>query len=198
MGPLVYELFVLGELMVKPMYGFHLRLIASRILGPWRPLSWGIVYPLIRRLERDGFTISSNQAEEESLRPRARGQPRRMYVLTAAGRDRFMRLMLDAQDYGRDTPELFSIKLTNFQFLTAAQRKQVLRWYRGYLDDLRSWYRKARIDVLQNVEISRSERPWIVTSIDTTLRPLDTELTWVDRMIAAPGSATSARRRRQR
>jgi DNA-binding PadR family transcriptional regulator len=197
MGPLVYELFVLGELMVKPMYGFHLRLIARRILGPWRPLSWGVVYPLIRRLERNGLAISSTRTEAGALSPRSSGQPRRMYVITPAGRDRFMALMLSPQDYGRDTRELFSIKLTNFQFLNTAQKKLVLRWYRGYLEDLRSYYQEARTDVLGNAEISTRERPWIVTSIDATLKPLDTELAWVDRMINAPRSSTGAQRQRR-
>jgi hypothetical protein len=55
---LIYELFVLGELIVQPMYGSFLHETASRILGPFRPLSWGIVYPLIRRLEQEGLVTS--------------------------------------------------------------------------------------------------------------------------------------------
>ena len=54
-SPLVYELFVLGELMEQPMYGYLLHEIAGRILGPYSPLSWGIIYPLINKLEPEKF-----------------------------------------------------------------------------------------------------------------------------------------------
>jgi hypothetical protein len=43
-NPLVYELFVLGELAVQTLHGYLLREIASHILGPLSPLSWGILY----------------------------------------------------------------------------------------------------------------------------------------------------------
>lgn len=43
----VYELFVLGELMTGPHYGYKLHEIIQRILGPFQRLSWGTLYPLI-------------------------------------------------------------------------------------------------------------------------------------------------------
>jgi hypothetical protein len=58
MPPLLYELFVLGELMVQPMSGSFLHETARRILEPFRPLSWGIISPLLRRLEQQGLVRS--------------------------------------------------------------------------------------------------------------------------------------------
>src|SRR5579885_3084889 len=86
--PLVYELFVLGELAVQPLYGYLLREIAERILGPLSPLSWGILYPLINRLEKDGLTTSSVEQPRADFPRKERGQPRRIYSITPAGRDR--------------------------------------------------------------------------------------------------------------
>src|SRR5579871_5535110 len=45
-----YELFVLGELVNGPMHGYLLREILNRVLGPYRTMSWGVLYPLIHAL----------------------------------------------------------------------------------------------------------------------------------------------------
>src|SRR5260370_42157370 len=137
MSSLVYELFVVGELVEKLMYGYLLDAIGRRIVGPWRPLSWGMLYPLIGCLEHEGLATSSTQKRQGGFPRRKSGQPRRIYALTPAGRERFLALMLSSPEYSRDTPELFIIKLTRFQFLTPAQRLRVLQWDPGSLYYLR-------------------------------------------------------------
>jgi len=184
MRPVIYELFVLGELMVQPMYGSFLHETASRILGPFRPLSWGIISPLIRRLEQQGLTtflIAQHPAGEPARR---RGQPRRTYAITPAGRQRFLSLMLTPGEYSQDTPEEFVIKLTKFQFLTPAQRRSVLLWYRGYQDRLYTAYQEGLDYVLHNPEITEAERAWIRYSIDYRLHLVQAERFWLDQQIA--------------
>ena len=41
----VYELFVLGELSAGPHHGYLLHSILGKILGPFRQISWGALYP---------------------------------------------------------------------------------------------------------------------------------------------------------
>lgn len=179
--PLLYELFVLGELMVQPLYGALIHLIAGRILGPGRPLSWGILSPLIRRLERDG--LITTLVAPRPARPE-RGQPPRTYAITPAGRERFLTLLQTPTDYSRDTPELFVIKLTKFQFLTPAQRLAVLDWYRGYLDQHRAYYQVAHDEVRDQPMITEAERPWIIQSIALRQERLGAEHAWLDTQIA--------------
>src|SRR6266567_6089024 len=62
---LMYELFVLGELMDGPHYGYLLREILGRLLGPFRHISWGVLYPLIRHLEREGLIVPSEEDGNE-------------------------------------------------------------------------------------------------------------------------------------
>ncbi|SRR6266496_991749 len=83
--PLIYELFVLGELMVQPMYDSFLHETARRILGPFHPLSWGIISPLIRRLEQQGLVTSVAEKRRGGWPPLGRGQPPRIYAITPAG-----------------------------------------------------------------------------------------------------------------
>src|SRR5260221_14647378 len=50
----IYELYVLGELMEQPVHGYLPPQILSHILGPYRPMSWGGLYPPIHRLWQEG------------------------------------------------------------------------------------------------------------------------------------------------
>ena len=169
--------------MVQPLYGYLLREIAAHMLGPLSPLSWGILYPLIKRLERDGLTTSVVEQHKEQFPRKERGQPRRIYSITPAGQERFMALMLEMPEYSRDTPKLFIIKLTKFQFLTPVQRVEILRWYRGYLEGHRNYYETANREIQQNPQITEQERTWILRSIDYQLHRFDGELGWIDGQI---------------
>lgn len=188
MRPLIYELFVLGELMVQPMSGSFLHETARRILGPFRPLSWGIISPLLHRLEQQGLVTSAIEERRAGLPP-GRGQPPRSYAITPAGRGRFLSLLLTPSAYSRDTPEEFVIKMTKFQFLTPAQRVTVLQWYRGYQDSLRHSYQEGLDFVLHNPEIIEAERVWIRHSIDYRLRRVQAELSWLDQQIGSEQDA---------
>src|SRR6266480_4649292 len=77
-----YELFVLGELMEGPQYGYKLHGIIQRILGPFHRLSWGTLYPLIRRLEQRGLITSEVEARNSASAQEEGGQPRKIYYIT--------------------------------------------------------------------------------------------------------------------
>lgn len=181
----VYELLVLGELMVQPMYGYQLHEVANKALGPFHALSWGTLYPLIWRLERHGLTTSETEQRHRHFLHGPRGQPRRIYHLTEAGKQRFFALMLDPGEYNRDYPDLFSIKLTKFGFLTPDQRRTVLQQYQGYLHALRGYYQHGCDEVATQPGIIDHERPFILQLFDHKIHSLDAELAWLESKIAS-------------
>lgn len=183
-SPLVYELFVLGELVVQPTYGYQLHEQANRILGPLRSLSWGILYPLMRRLEREGLATSTVERRREGFPALERGQPRRIYSITEAGRQRFLAFMLNADAYSRDTPELFLIKLAKLHCLPPAHHIKILQWYRHYVSDLDAYYQERRQEVLSSAEIPEKERPSLMYLLDYQQHTLQAQLSWLDGMIA--------------
>ena len=182
-SPLVYELFVLGELMVQPLYGYLLREIATNMFGAFSSLSWGVLYPLVRKLEQQGLIVTDTDATHTQFPATERGQPRRIYKITSAGQARFLDLMVSPAPYSRDTPKIFTIKLTKFQFLIPTQRTTVLRWYRPYLVELYTSYRNAHHYIVQNPLVVDEERRWILVSIDHQLQRYNSEIEWLDRQM---------------
>lgn len=179
----MYELFVLGELMVQPLHGYLLHEIVNMILGPFHRLSWGTLYPLIRRLEQEGLITSATEKQREGLFQAERGPARKVYTLTETGRARFFALVLEPGDYNPDYPNLFAMKFTKFGYLTPAQRLAVLEHYRTFLLTLRDHYRTLGSQVVHNPEIMEIERPYILRLLDGRVGTLEQELTWLDSQI---------------
>lgn len=184
-SPLVYELFVLGELMVRSQHGYRLREQAGRVLGPARSLSWGVLYPLIRRLEQVGMTISKLEKRRKTFPATEAGPARRIYTITDTGRQRFFELMLHEVEYRRDTPEFFLIKLSKLQFLTPVQQIGIIQWYRRYVAELSQYYQEERRTMLNNEEVGEGERSDIVRLVDYRQHTLQAELLWLDSVVAS-------------
>jgi DNA-binding PadR family transcriptional regulator len=75
------ELAVLGLLHEAPMHGYELRKRLNAVLGVFRPLSYGTLYPCLRGLLRHGWI------RELSPGVAAR-RGRIVYELTPEGKDR--------------------------------------------------------------------------------------------------------------
>jgi PadR family transcriptional regulator, regulatory protein PadR len=80
------ELCILALIASKPRYGYEL----VRALERWEPLATteGTLYPLLRRLQREGKIDASWQES-------AAGPPRKYYRLTPHGRDLLERMTAD-------------------------------------------------------------------------------------------------------
>src|SRR5262249_36721782 len=88
----LYELFVLGELMAGPHPGYLLHAILGKILGPFRPVSWGALYPLLHRLSRAGLIAPVAPAAAGKAGRGRQGRERILYRITPAGQQRFRAL----------------------------------------------------------------------------------------------------------
>ncbi len=179
-----YELFVVGELMNGPQHGYKLHAIIQRILGPFHRLSWGTLYPLIRRLEQQGLITSEIEQDHAASSQEERKQPRKLYRLTEAGRERFFTLMCDPGEYSPDYPDLFAVKLSKFSLVTPAQQLVVLQQYREYLRVLREHYSSGSSMVAANPGISELERPFILQLADYHVHSYNAKLAWLDKKIA--------------
>jgi DNA-binding PadR family transcriptional regulator len=133
----VLELAVLGLLSEQPLHGYELKKRLSETLGPLWGISFGSLYPALRRLERNG-AIEATEADGAPAviiptgslkgdlaaarvrrRPRAGLRTRKAYRITPAGEQLFDQLLTDERD---DDERSFALKLSFCRHLTAAAR----------------------------------------------------------------------------
>ena len=181
----IYELFVLGELMDGPHYGYLLRDILGRLLGPFRHISWGVLYPLIRHLEREGLIVLDEQTGTGRSESIQGNQPRKQYRITEAGQRRFLALMLETGDYSADYPELFLIKLNNLDHLTREQQLILLWHYREYLQIEKKYLQEGQRNISDGTRfIPEDQRAHVFDVIGFRLSGIQAEIDWVARKIA--------------
>ena len=181
----MYELFVLGELMDGPHYGYLLRDILGRLLGPFRQISWGVLYPLIRHLEREGQIVLDDKADTRRSESIQGNQQRKQYRITESGRRRFLALMLETGDYTADYHELFLIKLNNLDHLTREQQLTLLWHYREYLQIEKKYLQEGRRNISDGAHfIPEDQRRHVFDVIDFRLSGIQAEIAWIARKIA--------------
>jgi DNA-binding PadR family transcriptional regulator len=141
----VLELAVLGVLHDAPMHGYELRKRLTGLLGTFRACSFGSLYPTLRRLQRSGFIVEDDAPVPELPAGRSAGwsyRGRRVYRLTADGKERFAVLLADAgpqtwEDHG------FGVHLAFFSRTPAEVRIRILEGRRRRVEERREGLRAA-------------------------------------------------------
>jgi DNA-binding PadR family transcriptional regulator len=102
----MFDLAILGLLRKRPRHGYELK---ARLLElGFARVSFGSLYPALRRLEKRGFV--------EALRQSGR---RKAYRLTDSGIGELARILDSAED---DEDRRFNMRLAFFQYLEPAAR----------------------------------------------------------------------------
>jgi DNA-binding PadR family transcriptional regulator len=125
----MYELVILGFLMGMPFHGYLIAKIINDMIGPFARLSNGRLYPLLAKLEQEGFVSPApEEAVPASLRP-ARDRQHHSYQITDAGRQRFHALMMDTTSNPGDYRRIFWFKLPILHYLEPTERLFLLDHY---------------------------------------------------------------------
>jgi DNA-binding PadR family transcriptional regulator len=170
----VLELAVLGLLKEKPMSGYELQKALTAKLGVFWRVSFGSLYPCLKRLNADGAL--------EVLDSPYMSRKKHTYRLTDHGERLFQELLepADVHDFEQDR---FSLRLAFFRYLKPESRIDQLERRRGYLQqrlaDLRATLRAAR---------DRMDA-YTLSLVDHGLEEREREIAWLDRLIAAERGA---------
>jgi len=121
----MYELFVLGQLMDRPMTGYQLRKALIAVVGEELTISFGALYPLLDKLVAAGMITLAFEAGETK-------RPQKVATLTAVGKERFAKLVLAPVVLNKQTQLTFQIKLNFLHLLTVAQQLTVLTDYQQF------------------------------------------------------------------
>src|ERR1700761_2360768 len=93
----VLEFAVLGLLHRAPMHGYELSKQLNMLLGTFRALSYGTLYPCLNKLYAEGLiTKEGDEPPPDSRSGKATGRSKIVYRLTAEGKERFQDLLTDS------------------------------------------------------------------------------------------------------
>jgi DNA-binding PadR family transcriptional regulator len=173
----VLELAVLGLLHESAMHGYELRKRLNTLLGTFRALSYGTLYPCLKSLLSVGWIREVN-ADEAAASPLAARRARIVYELTAEGKEHFQSLVGDPGPAAWED-ERFDVHFAFFARTDAATRLQILEGRRSRLQERREGVRQSmlrnreRIDQYtlelqkHGLEAVDGEVRWLTELIDT-------------------------------
>jgi len=165
------EFALLGLLSQDPLHGYELRKRLAAIYGPFRALSFSVLYPQLRRMRDAGF-IEESFAENGGLSRRSRI----VYCLSDKGKARFSNLTETVSpDSWED--EGFEVR---FAFFSPTSRTNRLRILEGRHHRL-----KEKAEILRGeldkspVGIDKYLEEWRRHSLESSER----EIAWLEDMI---------------
>lgn len=145
----MYELYILGELLGSPKHGYLLHSILQIALGPVRKISWGSLYPLIRRLEEGGLIRQGKDASADG------GRSRKVYEITEAGQARFYEIMAEPLEHHTETDVYFQLKLIYFPYVSKEIQLACLRQYLAYVKSIETHILHVEVDLRASEEMER-------------------------------------------
>ncbi|MDQ1519240.1 MAG: hypothetical protein QOI55_313 [Actinomycetota bacterium] len=200
---------MLGLLREGPRHGYELKQRCSEIFGPLSGVSFGSLYPALRRLERDGAIESVDAgfdgsddltpptplpstgsisgalaAARRSKRPRPPRRNRKAYRITDAGIETLHALLVADDDSAADD-RTFSLKLAFCRYLAPADRLTLLEARRGHLS--------TRLSRSRRGAPGRPNDRYTRSLLEHRHRAIEHELAWIDELITDERSAPADR-----
>ena len=178
------ELAVLGLLKERSMHGYQLKKSLSETLGPFWVVSYGALYPALKRLRTQG-------AVEQEFPKTQVGRRRNVYRITELGERTFDELLASSGDHLVDDNG-FRVRLAFFRYLKPETRIGVLERRRAAM--------LARLaELRQRIAASRAERRADGYTLSLMRHGMDSterDITWLDELIEAERRETRKARRR--
>jgi DNA-binding PadR family transcriptional regulator len=193
----VLELAVLGVLHRTPMHGYELRKQITSVLGLFRALSYGSLYPCLHELlaagliaeEHDeaGPTRPSGPARLNStVRPRSGRRSLKVYRLTADGKERLQELLREGGPAAWDD-DGFGVHFAFFGQTRADVRLRILEGRRSRLEERMESIRAALTRTRERVD------SYTLELHRHGLESVEREVRWLNELIASERQVASER-----
>jgi len=178
---------VLGVLSDGPLHGYELRKRLTAILGPFRALSFGSLYPCLHRLTDTGLIEQIDTVDREDIVGVSTKRARIVYALTPEGKETFAAWVADSgPDAWED--EAFAARLAFFSRTEAAVRLRILEGRRARLEE--------RLSALQ-ASIDRTQERMDVYAERLQqhgIEGAEREVSWLEDLIATERSTRVERK----
>jgi DNA-binding PadR family transcriptional regulator len=143
----VLEFAILGLLNQAPMHGYELRKELASVVGGLRSISYGSLYPALKRMLAAGL-VSTDEPDRGALLP-ADAPPltgRRgkiVYTITAEGKERLAQLLAETGPDAYDDAGRFNVHLANFGHTPSDVRLRILEGRRRTVEQQRDGLRAS-------------------------------------------------------
>jgi DNA-binding PadR family transcriptional regulator len=168
------ELAVLGLLHESPLHGYELRKRLNLLLGWGRLLSYGSLYPALKRLLRAGWIT-----EVEATSPGVSRRLRITYQITPAGRQYFGEQITDTGPAAWED-DTFNMRFAFFSRTDADVRLRILE---GRLSRL-----QERLDRAQHSSRGSGDDRYLSELRRHSIESVEREVTWLTDLINAERS----------
>lgn len=185
--PDVLDYTVLGVLAEGPLHGYELRRRLTTILGPFRALSFGSMYPCLHRLTERGHIAPVNELDRADIAAVTSKRARVVYGVTAEGKEAFAEWVASVGPEAWED-EAFAARMAFFARTDAAVRLRILEGRRSRLEErLRTL--EAAID-RTNERMDRYAERLQRHGVEGAAR----EVSWLEELIAAERDARAVRK----
>lgn len=175
------ELAILGLLKERPMHGYQLSRELSESLGGFWRVSYGSLYPTLRRLERNG-EVDAIPSEEVAV-----GRRKQVYRITPQGEQTFLRLLQEVPHDNQSEDQRFRVRLAFFRYLPPETRLRMLERRRAYLEDRLSTIK----DSLRATRVRADD--YTLALMEHGRTATESDIAWVDDLIKAEHSRNATR-----
>ncbi|HVF52068.1 MAG TPA: PadR family transcriptional regulator [Actinomycetota bacterium] len=187
--PGMLELPVLGLLKERSMHGYELRKQLSTMLGPFWQVSWGSLYPTLRRLAKEGAvetapppkpfkskaktTARSHKAQPAA--PMTSGRRKTVYQITPKGEELFTSILEETA--AAVDAEHFTLKLAFFRYLRPETRLLLLERRRAYLQDKLAQFKANMRDYKERID------SYTLSLQNHGMASTQSDIEWIDELI---------------
>lgn len=173
------ELAVLGLLKERAMHGYELKRQLGQRLGFFWTVSFGSLYPTLKKLEARGVVERVADGDGRSKR-------RQVYRITDAGEEAFLELIGQGSTSAWEE-EKFPLRFAFFRYLNTDTRIWLLQRRRDYLEDRLLQGRTA----LARARRGRAD-PYTLSLMRHGVETTEHDLRWIDELLTAEAAEPRA------
>ena len=177
------ELPVLGLLKERSMHGYELRKQLSAMLGPFWQVSWGSLYPALRRLAKAEAVVvepvvkprRSSRETKKATPALTAGRRKTVYRITPKGVEAFL-AMLEESAHAVDADH-FTLKLAFFRYLQPEARLMLLERRRAYLTEKLAQFRTNLREYRERID------SYTLSMQNHSMAATEHDIAWIDELI---------------
>ncbi|HEY5533124.1 MAG TPA: PadR family transcriptional regulator [Candidatus Anoxymicrobiaceae bacterium] len=167
----VLELAILGLLKERPMHGYELKKRLSYMLGHFWTVSYGSLYPALKRLEKSGSIERAYSIKEKT-------RNRNVFRITPKGEKAFMNMLgEEINDTALADTEKFDLRMAFFRYLEPEKRLHLLEMRRSYLTEQLAKFKAYR-------SVNKDEDLYRTGLLKHKFNQTKSDIRWLDRLMA--------------